>query len=179
MDYKYYLIKDVWTIKEASVLLAGFDPEKLVNDVEIEKMTTLLKSAQTAGTLKNPIILFRGYTSNDCGYAPIDFIAWAVKKELDIPEWANNFFERKKEAPSNSERNSQELSELSEKEHNSLLKIIYGMALEKYKYSPKDPRSTVTGTNKGSIHRDLASHGINMDVATIRNYLKEAAEKNS
>jgi len=76
-------------------------------------------------------------------------------------------------------RNIQLISnEISEPERNSLLKLIYGMAKAKYDYSPnEDTRSTATGIKKGSIYSDLSAVDLNMDVKTIRKYLKEAVEK--
>jgi len=99
-----------------------------------------------------------------------ELIAWAIKKGISLNRELIQLYKTEPE---------QSKSDLSEKERNSLLKIIYGMAIEKYDYSPSNnSRSTVTGNNSGSIHYDLSLHGINVDVATIRKYLKEAAEKN-
>ncbi len=56
-----------------------------------------------------------------------------------------------------------------------MLKIIIGMAIKKYGYTPGEKRNSASGENTGSIHCDLGMLGIQVDVDTIRNYLDEAA----
>lgn len=62
---------------------------------------------------------------------------------------------------------------LSEAERDSLLKIIIGMAVKGYSYNPNAKKSEVPT----EIHMDLEQLGINLDVDTIRKYLKLSAKK--
>jgi hypothetical protein len=59
-------------------------------------------------------------------------------------------------------------------ERTSLLKMVYGMAVTAYNYRAKANRNRATGENLGSIHADLDRLGLNLDVDTIRKYVKEA-----
>jgi hypothetical protein len=61
------------------------------------------------------------------------------------------------------------------REKGSLLKILLGMAMSKYDYIPDARRNSATGENAGSIVADLQKHGIEVDVDTIRKFLKEAS----
>ena len=71
----------------------------------------------------------------------------------------------------------QESNDLSETERNSLLKMVYGMAVSAYQYSPNSKKNSATGDNKGSIAADLASMGLDLDSDTIRKFIKEAENR--
>jgi hypothetical protein len=65
--------------------------------------------------------------------------------------------------------------ELSTSERQSLLKMIYGMAIQKYGYDPgSEKRSGVTGTGGKSIYSDLEQSDLTLDNQTIKKYLDEA-----
>ena len=61
---------------------------------------------------------------------------------------------------------------LASKERNSLLKLVIGMAIGGYRYSPEDKKSTVTMT----IVEDLQAVGVGLDAVTVRKYLDMAVE---
>jgi hypothetical protein len=66
--------------------------------------------------------------------------------------------------------------EVPEKEKNIMLKLIIGMAIDKYGYNPDSLRNKATGENSGSIKAALDFHGIKIDADTIRKYLNDAKE---
>lgn len=70
-----------------------------------------------------------------------------------------------------------ETDELGTSERKTLLRLILGMAMQKYGYDPKAERNTATGTNSGSIAHDLQKAGFPMDTQTIRKYLAVATEE--
>jgi len=59
---------------------------------------------------------------------------------------------------------------LNQKEKNTMLKIILGMALISYKYDPTDSKSTISK----EISDDLIRCNLDVTAETIRKYLKEA-----
>ena len=63
-------------------------------------------------------------------------------------------------------------SELTTREHGSLLKIIFGMATGGYRFDPKAKRSEVAG----EIASDCAAAGCPIDEDTVRKYLRRAVE---
>jgi len=65
----------------------------------------------------------------------------------------------------------------TEKERNSMLKLILGMAISKYDYTPGAKRNSATGENNGSIFNDLLSLDMGLDSDTIRKFIKEAEDK--
>lgn len=67
---------------------------------------------------------------------------------------------------------------ISETERMTFLKLILGMAIDKYNYNPKIHRNSATGGNKGSIRNALQTISSELDVNedTIRKYLTEASE---
>lgn len=69
-----------------------------------------------------------------------------------------------------------QVNELTETERNSMLKIILGMAVHKYKYTIGASRNEATGTNKNSIKHSVEMLGLKIDDDTIRKYLVEAQD---
>lgn len=63
-------------------------------------------------------------------------------------------------------------TELGERERNSLLKIVIGMAIGGYAHQPKQSRSTTAK----EIANDVESTGLRVDEDTVRKYLRQAAE---
>ncbi len=70
------------------------------------------------------------------------------------------------------------LSNSSEIERSTMLKLILGMAISAYNFDPQKDRNTATGCNKGSIKYDLAKLGLRLDEDTIRKYLHKARDEN-
>lgn len=60
-------------------------------------------------------------------------------------------------------------------EREILLKIIFGMAIDAYGYSPDRSRNEATGSKKGSISYNLTLLGLDISDDTIRKYLTEAS----
>ena len=58
-----------------------------------------------------------------------------------------------------------------------MLKMVLGMAMDKYDYDPEKLRNYATGDNKNSITARLAALGYPVSSDTVRDYLKEAVEK--
>ena len=63
-----------------------------------------------------------------------------------------------------------------EKQKQTLLKMILGMAVSKYDYDPSAVQNSATGKNKHSIQSDLDLIGVTLDADTIRNHLNSAKE---
>jgi hypothetical protein len=69
-----------------------------------------------------------------------------------------------------------QVNQLNELERNSMLKIILGMAVDKYKYTIGAKRNAATGSNNNSIQYSVEILGLKIDDETIRRYVKEAEE---
>ena len=74
-------------------------------------------------------------------------------------------------------RIQQGINTVSEKERDSLLKIVLGMAIAKYGYKTGAKRNAATGEGDDSISKDLELNGLHTDPETIRKFIKEAAER--
>src|SRR5262249_48359503 len=62
-------------------------------------------------------------------------------------------------------------TEIGTRERETLLKMLLGMAMECYRYSPDADRNPATA----EIVSDLAKHGLSVGEDTVRGRLKEAA----
>lgn len=63
-------------------------------------------------------------------------------------------------------------NDISQRERDTLLKLVIGMAVKGYAYDPKAARNS----SIKDIADDLASLGISLDPDTVRKWVKEAAE---
>lgn len=71
-------------------------------------------------------------------------------------------------------RASDPAKDLSTSERNSLLRIVYAMAVaDPYKFDPSAPRNEATTI----VASATAAAGCSVDVGTVRKYLRQAAEK--
>ncbi len=61
---------------------------------------------------------------------------------------------------------------LSPRVHNSLLKMVIGMAMGRYKHDPASPRSDAIS----AITRDIEKLGLSLDPDTVRHHVKEASK---
>ena len=57
---------------------------------------------------------------------------------------------------------------------NTMLKLILGMAIDAYGYSPEKKQNSATGNNNNGISSRLSTHGIDITNETIKKYLDEA-----
>jgi hypothetical protein len=63
-------------------------------------------------------------------------------------------------------------ADVSTRERSTLLKLVIGMAMEGYKYSPESARNGAVTEIAG----DLAKHGLDVSDDTVRKYLREATK---
>ena len=103
------------------------------------------------------------------GYFKDEFEGY--KRQLDLKNVDRDEFHLLKPSQTANKEN------LIETERTSLLKMILGMAIKKYRYEPGKSKNEATGDGAGSILSDLDRIGIKIDSGTIRKYLKEAEDK--
>jgi len=157
-----------WSAEEAVALILGKDPKR-VNLINLDEYsTTVSPFIQKYKNLKE--LIDRTVEMEDLPEraTPRQFVEWARKIDLEIPD------ELQKLATYTDTKNK---DGLSQNERTSMLKIILGMAVSKYKYQGEAARNAATGENKDSIPSDLEKIGLDLDPDTIRRYLNEATVK--
>lgn len=113
-------------------------------------------------------------SGQDYGFSKVrlpKFATWALLIELEIP---------KELAAMAGPRNVTQINDtlgnvdkpLATIERESLLKLVIGMAVKGYSYDPDAKKNT----SVSDIAADLAVLGLQLDVDTIRKYLKQGAE---
>ena len=185
-DFAYWSKIARWTLEEATALSFGKAPE-FVNWDKIEayhgqssfaddysKRRSLLLRAQEAKEL--PVLI-----------SPAEFISWAEQTGIALPQElvdavrasAGRIEDRRSLAAERDElreevkRLKEEAARekpLSTRERETLLKIILGMAIERYGYNPTAGRSPIPK----QIADDLATLGISVSDDTVRQKLKDA-----
>ena len=181
VDYTYWAKMAYWSLEEAVALSLGIDPfiAGSFSDAPIvlganmgmdfARRMILVQRAVELGMLVMPLI-------------PCNFAGWVRSLDLEIPgelsvAIASYGFAQKateiqrKGIVSRIASVSDASFELcSRKSVNTLLKLVGGMAMAVYGFDPMGGRSTVVS----EIQTDLDLKGINLDLDTIRKWLKEA-----
>ncbi|WDI30262.1 hypothetical protein PUV54_09855 [Hyphococcus flavus] len=117
------------------------------------------------------------------GYEKIGFLdeAGNLEEGLDGPKWLRGVARLEKpdnddkpKSPENAKAKppADLQGELKPKERDSLLKLVIGMAVEQYGYTPDSSRNAATK----HIETDLRAHGVPLDRNTILKWLREGAE---
>ena len=194
VDFEHWGRLAHWELQEAVALSFGRSPEK-VNYYKMKSSAHTSTSA--AAYLKRLQIVDRARVSRQIfdPIRPDDFLTWAAWMEIEVPLplalVVGKFAPRREDWKVRYEREAaahattrQELDGLtantkvadgklvSIKERESLLKMVIGMALEKFGYAPDVARLPTTGR----IANALRTRGIPLDEDTIRKYLQEGRE---
>ena len=179
-DFTYWAKADSWSLDEATALTLGRDP-RVVKWEGVEPKVRSSKFAYEYSNLRE--LIYRGYGSHrlDEPVEPRKFLKWAGERKIEVDQRLLAEFEALEPKPTNNLQaqkdtkpaNSKPSVELRETAKRSLLKLILGMAMKKYRFKPGLERQS-TATN---IQSDLAEVGIKIDVDTVLNWLKIAAEE--
>ena len=176
---KWLLELDITTEEVDKYFLYSFEPEEWRQKFDVEAMETLIKygfcdlmeiARRNARMLENPKLKVNDFCV-DFGYSTVNIYTFA--------EWVQPILEKMgkilpPEFPIKQLKTVNENVTNSPKERNSMLAVIYGMAISKYGYKPEAARNTATGENAGSINADLESLELPCSGETIKKYLKEA-----
>lgn len=165
--------KDLWSERELQDLCCGTLPDPArASSAAVNEAAEAIRRAVLAGTLpvaSQPM----DATQGDRMYAHARFFApksateWASSRFSDFP-FKPADFGLTRDSPADAER------ELSTRERDSVLRILYGMACaEPYRYDPSAARNEATAI----IASATAAAGCAVDADTVRKYLKEAADK--
>jgi|SRR4051812_31901487 len=180
VDHDYWGNMPGWTISEAAALLLDIDPDNIpqgsraeltprTREWEYHRLRRRLERAQEMEDLDNPT-------------RPRDFIEWAISNKLDVSDavkesvksgkkllnWRGKYFsmKRKRDALTAELEDS-----VSPKERTSLLKIVLGLARDKFKHKIKNPHTVI------AIQDALVRANLPVSNDVIRRYLVEADEK--
>ncbi|MFG1185020.1 hypothetical protein [Xanthobacter aminoxidans] len=191
-DHAYWSRMPLWTLEEAVALSLDRAPEVVKwSDVrgyvrsspfafQFSRRREMVERAAVARDLSFPI-------------RPLDFVQWARAHDIGLPsalhaapdpaeDWrAAHAAETEQQNATRAEMerlkaeidNTSATKALSQRERSSCLKLIIGMAVKKYRYDPAAAR----GPAPSNIMNDLHELGIDIDVDTVRKWLKEAAEE--
>ncbi len=180
VDYNYWAKMAYWSIEEAVALSLGIDPFAAsgvngglallgaVYGIEFARVLALIQRAVDFGLLAVPLI-------------PADFIVWAEVAGIVVPPdlpaavaSCQGFLWRSVISPKQQVRSGRGASiqeeQFSKKSVNTLLRMMGGMAMAVYGFEPGGGRSSVVS----EIQTDLDLKGINLDLDTIRKWLREA-----
>lgn len=153
---------DIWSKSRFALLLLTYNPGKdlqffhnvIYSGVQSKKLTPV-----GLGEIPG-----RDPRNRDFDFSKEECITFANEKEFELPK---EFTVAKKPKSQN--------QTLHATERETLLKLVLGMAIDKYGYKPGG-RNTATGGNNGSIKCCLQNLGLEVDEDTIRNHLKEGYE---
>ncbi len=168
-DYAFLLALAYWTEVEIILILGIADRDGFREIVRRSRKSE-----------KETELKFVLHGDGEYGCDPLTVIEWAVAKGLTLPaelaDWYNRQFASY--IPSSSTPLQSEEKPQTESERTIMLKIMFCMAMDSYKYDPDAPMNTATGSKSGSIKSVMQNYGLNVDNKTLLKYLKEAAIQN-
>jgi len=156
----------LWFVYDAVLYLHGYKPilfdalsylnrnpnlSIIKSDSGMKKIYEYLLDANKLGDI-------RFFDRSEHKVRPNDFMVWAESLKLSFP---NLVISKEKGQKS-----------LGNRERDTLLKLIIGMAIKGYGYNPAASKNT----SIKEIADDLDSLGISLDVDTVRKWIKEAAD---
>ncbi len=147
-----WMRRGTWTPEQAALLLTGIDPAAAQHADELE--------TAISGHIRDLALSFPDMRSER---TPAEWISWAERMELPIPDCIEGVTKALK--PSNKSSETQGT--------NTLMKIVYGMAVAKYGFDPVNKGRTDV-INR--IVSDLHANGQEIHAETVRGWLKKAAD---
>jgi hypothetical protein len=169
-DYLKWLKLDHLKIEEASALAIGRKPDFIDKLLDNDENGTLgirskhkdvflaIERSNNAATKEGKII-------------PAKFLTWVKDSNFDTPEPLKSLIDNKKIIDLLSDTNKKDAA--LTKEYNTMLKIIIGMAMAKYRYNPNEMKNSASK----NIAYSLREKGIPVSVDTVRKYLEKAKEQ--
>lgn len=163
-----------WTIEQSAALLIGANPDAILDGSSLATScpAETRDQYQKMFRLLDSHIRMSGIGSN---LPPTEIIEWALHVNIDLPKALVDAV-RAQGRTLIEERARKGLAQqidekpLGERERNTLLRIIIGMAIGGYGYDPDAKRSDVPK----SIADDLCALGLECSDQAIRGKLKEA-----
>lgn len=179
-DFDHWSKAAYWTIDEGIALLLGKAPD-VVNWDSVADYVAVSPFARRYAKLRD--LALRAQRSGQLAQRiePLRFLDWANRNGIAMPV---DLQERVKvasgphqpeasaSAQSAESKARPEGKTLQTRERDTLLKLVIGMAVTKYKFDPQATRSTAIS----EIVDDLASSGITLDPKTVRKWLSEATD---
>lgn len=195
VDVEFWSTLAIWRLHEAVALSFGRDPDR-VDLASVEPYRNASPFARQYCQLSERVRRAALDMQLPDPVAPRDFLAWAKRSGVGIPEALEQAIGRNTSETTDLQADLGEASEraykdeqaeklpqrttdtstkrglLHPKERDSLLKLVIGMAMGGYSYDPRSSRSDIVG----EIESDLDNLGVHLDADTIRKYLRQGAE---
>lgn len=168
VNYDDWINKIYWTIEDVCALTYGKNPLYVTKSMIDEYYPHSPFARQYTSSYD---VLMRAITSHELSdkIVPSQFKTWAKKRKYDFPTEILSQIKSTKQSVSKTPPEN-EFKELSTRQKNTMLKIIYGLAMAKYNYKP-DLAKNSAATN---MHTSLATQGIDISAETINKFLNEA-----
>jgi hypothetical protein len=172
-DYLYWARRLKWSNGACVALCLGFEPDRY--DSVLEWCSSNKSEAATKFKKLNKLIVehFRTSKRMNSDPSPVAFCKWAQGLKIDLPVnliLAINEIHGTSFKPTNLSKSLIKKS-VEQRERQSLLSLVIGMAKVGYRYDPLKTRNEAVR----EIQADLDSCGVGLDAKTIRHYLKEAS----
>jgi len=162
-DFGFWCDLNEWNIDEATALMLGKDPSRVVWEDMSERIS---KSVFAVSYRDLRLQLLRAKKDGKLSEPdePRKFMEWASSVGRQLPNGM-----QLKASGTTAER----ANHLNPKERDSLLKMVIGMAVAKYGFDPGAKKNSATT----DIRKDLDARGLGIDDGTILKFLKKGAEE--
>ena len=156
LDYRHWGLMSYWSLDDAAALLLKVDPVA-VHDNQFREAAIFERFT------KLQTLALRSFEMDELKErnSPTAILVWAHRKRIRIPRALRNAVDL-----------TAEKLELGNRERNTLLKLVIGMAAKGYAYNPAAAKSS----SIAKIESDLLLIGLPLGRETIRSHLQEGAK---
>lgn len=178
-NFDYWSKLSFWTIEQSTALLIGADPDKILDGGSLSAscLAETRDRYRQMFRLLDSHIRMSGVGSN---FSPTEAIEWALHAKVDPPgalvaavqDQGLSLNEKRARKGVGAVASPTDEKPLTERERNTLLRIIIGMAIAGYGYDPDAKRSDIAK----SIADDLSDLGLDCSDQSVREKLREARE---
>ena len=180
-DFVHWSKAEYWTIDEGIALLLGKTPE-VVNWESVRDYADVSPFVRRYAKIRDLALRAQGSGQLPQRIEPLRLLDWAKRKGINSPvdlqervtaaSRAHHSEVSVSALQSTKQKALPEEKALLTRERDTLLKLVIGMAVKKYKYDPEANR----GPAIPEIVDDLNSVGITLDPKTVRKWLNEGAD---
>ncbi len=173
LEHKFWARKSIWHPDEAALLSLGFIPtQKVISALQKLDARSFLVCPLLKEFRERADLIVEANRSGQLGSDgdPSDLLEWFKRLEFELPDGLEKTVLRFHGLETSQPQSVARENQYNDREKDTLLKLVAGMAVRGYSFDPKSSRNAATK----DIQSDLDFLGIGLDQKTILKWLREA-----
>lgn len=174
MDYAFWARKSIWSPSEASLISLGFRPsENVISSLDALGGEAIRTCVLLREFKEREELIFAANQSGQlqANGDPLDLVQWFTRLEFSLPDGLADAVARF-HSPDSRVENGNVRTNLTDRERETLLRLVAAMAIRGYSFDKNAARNQATR----DIQSDLDHLGIGLDQKTILKWLRQAVD---